>query len=153
MPFVKLHNVTAHSPIGSLEQHYGYSCEVREDGLYADVPESLIETELASGRVRATSTEETKVEETQEVEKEIKNEADEPKRDGKEDEGNAEQANDGPKENGTEDAPDADKKDEVVVALSEAPQPLEVKEPQPLEPATQPAVTEKRRGRPPISKS
>lgn len=68
MPFYKLHNIAAYTPVGSTESHYGYTCEVREDGVYADIPEELVEHEKSAGRVReAAEVKEESVEVLQEL--------------------------------------------------------------------------------------
>lgn len=61
MPFLKLHNISSYTPVGSTEFHYGYTCEVREDGVYADIPDALVELEMSSGRVRAVKVVEQEV--------------------------------------------------------------------------------------------
>lgn len=61
MPFFKLHNISSYTPVGSTEFHYGYTCEVREDGVYADIPDALVELEMSSGRVRVAKVVEQEV--------------------------------------------------------------------------------------------
>lgn len=49
----RLHNITSFEPVGSTVYHYGYKCEVKEDGsVWADVPKELYELELSAGRIR-----------------------------------------------------------------------------------------------------
>lgn len=52
MPIVKLHNIFSRSPIGSIEHHFGYTCEIREDGVYADISDDLLPIEKEAGRVK-----------------------------------------------------------------------------------------------------
>lgn len=52
----RLHNITSFEPVGSTVYHYGYKCEVKEDGeVWAEIPKELYELELSAGRIRNES--------------------------------------------------------------------------------------------------
>ena len=52
----RLHNITSFEPIGSTVYHYGYKCEVKEDGaVWAEIPKELYDLELSVGRIREES--------------------------------------------------------------------------------------------------
>lgn len=55
MNVVKLHNIHSPEPVGSTVTHFGYQCVVKEDGVYASIPDNLIEVEVSAGRVRRES--------------------------------------------------------------------------------------------------
>ena len=52
----RLHNITSFEPVGSTVYHYGYKCEVKEDGaVWAEIPKELYDLELSVGRIRDES--------------------------------------------------------------------------------------------------
>ena len=64
----KLHNITSFEPIGSTVYHYGYKCEVKEDGaVWAEIPKELYDIELSVGRIREPAKKAPEVPEVPEV--------------------------------------------------------------------------------------
>ena len=54
MPVFKLINALPQSVPGSIEQHYGFNCEVRPDGIYIDLQDdATIANFKAGGRISA----------------------------------------------------------------------------------------------------
>lgn len=52
MAFYRLMSVTVDGAVGdTTENRYGHPCEIREDGIYADIADDVIEGEITAGRV------------------------------------------------------------------------------------------------------
>ena len=61
MPVFKLINALPQSIPGSIEQHYGFNCEVRPDGIYIDLQdEDTIKNFKVGGRISAPVAEKVK---------------------------------------------------------------------------------------------
>lgn len=50
MTLVKL-NINAYEPVGSTITAFGHSCEVREDGVYANIDDTLVDIYKTAGRI------------------------------------------------------------------------------------------------------
>lgn len=52
MAFYKLRNIPVDGQVGDVtENRYGHPCEIREDGMYVDIPDDIIDGEIEAGRV------------------------------------------------------------------------------------------------------
>lgn len=49
----KLENVNLPDPAGTVGKYWGYNVVVKEDGVYAEIPDDLVSFEIGAGRIKA----------------------------------------------------------------------------------------------------